>query len=323
MRPSPSWLCGGSVGRAQVVDEAGRRRFHGAFTGGFSAGYFNTVGSKEGMRPCFLGIGCTLNRQATAGCSLAHASSPVCEIHETWHMLVHAAASLQECPWAGSGVERLHSGWAPSQFVSSRANRASNRAQRPEDFMDEEEKEEATRERLAPAAGFDGFGFTAREVEARAGGGESRGAEGQAASAVPGGETALESLLAPVLDSIGEIGCPACHREPCRGTLLSLLSIVACLLWAPSLLFTFAGLYAALVFGLLGGSCAGRIRTAAAAQDGVARGQAAGARTCGSRGGCPQGGTPRRLCTGCGGSHHGGTQRRRCGGGRGRRRRLA
>ncbi|VDM27646.1 unnamed protein product [Hydatigera taeniaeformis] len=26
-------------------------RFHGAFTGGFSAGYFNTVGSKEGFRP--------------------------------------------------------------------------------------------------------------------------------------------------------------------------------------------------------------------------------------------------------------------------------
>ena len=26
----------------------GRRRFHGAFTGGFSAGYFNTVGSEEG-----------------------------------------------------------------------------------------------------------------------------------------------------------------------------------------------------------------------------------------------------------------------------------
>lgn len=29
-------------------DEKGRRRLHGAFTGGFSAGYFNTVGSKEG-----------------------------------------------------------------------------------------------------------------------------------------------------------------------------------------------------------------------------------------------------------------------------------
>ena len=32
----------------QVRDEQGRRRFHGAFTGGYSAGYFNTVGSKEG-----------------------------------------------------------------------------------------------------------------------------------------------------------------------------------------------------------------------------------------------------------------------------------
>lgn len=32
-----------------VTDEQGRRRFHGAFTGGFSAGYYNTVGSKEGM----------------------------------------------------------------------------------------------------------------------------------------------------------------------------------------------------------------------------------------------------------------------------------
>jgi G patch domain-containing protein 1 len=37
--------------RAQeVTDEQGRRRFHGAFTGGFSAGYFNTVGSKVGCR---------------------------------------------------------------------------------------------------------------------------------------------------------------------------------------------------------------------------------------------------------------------------------
>ncbi|XP_028812993.1 G patch domain-containing protein 1 isoform X2 [Denticeps clupeoides] len=35
-----------------VKDEKGRyMRFHGAFTGGFSAGYFNTVGSKEGWAP--------------------------------------------------------------------------------------------------------------------------------------------------------------------------------------------------------------------------------------------------------------------------------
>lgn len=33
-----------------VKDEKGRyQRFHGAFTGGFSAGYFNTVGSQEGQ----------------------------------------------------------------------------------------------------------------------------------------------------------------------------------------------------------------------------------------------------------------------------------
>lgn len=34
-----------------VYDEHGRQRFHGAFTGGFSAGYYNTVGSKEGFTP--------------------------------------------------------------------------------------------------------------------------------------------------------------------------------------------------------------------------------------------------------------------------------
>ena len=31
-----------------VTDSRGRQRFHGAFTGGFSAGFYNTVGSKEG-----------------------------------------------------------------------------------------------------------------------------------------------------------------------------------------------------------------------------------------------------------------------------------
>uniref|UniRef100_A0A1A9VMQ1 G-patch domain-containing protein n=1 Tax=Glossina austeni TaxID=7395 RepID=A0A1A9VMQ1_GLOAU len=34
-----------------VTDDQGKRRFHGAFTGGFSAGYWNTVGSKEGWTP--------------------------------------------------------------------------------------------------------------------------------------------------------------------------------------------------------------------------------------------------------------------------------
>lgn len=60
-----------------VVDENGKRRFHGAFTGGFAAGYWNTVGSKEG--------------------------------------------------------------WQPSEFKSSRHEKASQRVQRPSDFMDEED----------------------------------------------------------------------------------------------------------------------------------------------------------------------------------------
>jgi G patch domain-containing protein 1 len=39
------------VWQQEVLDEQGRRRFHGAFTGGFSAGYYNSVGSKEGWMP--------------------------------------------------------------------------------------------------------------------------------------------------------------------------------------------------------------------------------------------------------------------------------
>eukprot|EP01133_Synstelium_polycarpum_P010202 gene10202-11884_t len=39
------------VWKQEVTDERGRKRFHGAFTGGFSAGFFNTVGSKEGWAP--------------------------------------------------------------------------------------------------------------------------------------------------------------------------------------------------------------------------------------------------------------------------------
>ena len=34
-----------------VYDAQGRRRFHGAWTGGYSAGYYNTVGSAEGWAP--------------------------------------------------------------------------------------------------------------------------------------------------------------------------------------------------------------------------------------------------------------------------------
>lgn len=44
LRALPAW-------KQEVRDEEGRRRFHGAFTGGFSAGFYNTAGSKEGWTP--------------------------------------------------------------------------------------------------------------------------------------------------------------------------------------------------------------------------------------------------------------------------------
>eukprot|EP01031_Cornospumella_fuschlensis_P025382 gene25382-30649_t len=42
---------GSRVKAGAVTDAQGRKRFHGAFTGGFSAGYYNTVGSEEGFKP--------------------------------------------------------------------------------------------------------------------------------------------------------------------------------------------------------------------------------------------------------------------------------
>jgi hypothetical protein len=37
------------IWKQEAKGSDGRKRFHGAFTGGFSAGYYNTVGSKEGI----------------------------------------------------------------------------------------------------------------------------------------------------------------------------------------------------------------------------------------------------------------------------------
>jgi hypothetical protein len=44
--PDPAAQRSLPVHQQVATDEQGRKRFHGAFTGGFSAGYFNTVGSK-------------------------------------------------------------------------------------------------------------------------------------------------------------------------------------------------------------------------------------------------------------------------------------
>ena len=59
-----------------VKDEKGRyQRFHGAFTGGFSAGYFNTVGTKEGQCCCIT----TPVHLFTWSPALTEGSQSVCE----------------------------------------------------------------------------------------------------------------------------------------------------------------------------------------------------------------------------------------------------
>lgn len=60
------------VWEQEVRDEQGRRRFHGAFTGGWSAGYFNTVGSKEGWTPSTF----VSSRKAAAAAGDGHATLP-------------------------------------------------------------------------------------------------------------------------------------------------------------------------------------------------------------------------------------------------------
>ena len=40
-----------SIQEQIATDKQGRRRFHGAFTGGFSAGFYNSVGTLEGWKP--------------------------------------------------------------------------------------------------------------------------------------------------------------------------------------------------------------------------------------------------------------------------------
>jgi hypothetical protein len=52
------------VHQQEVTDEQGRRRFHGAFTGGFSAGYYNTVGSKVRQQQKVVGSSAAAARPA-------------------------------------------------------------------------------------------------------------------------------------------------------------------------------------------------------------------------------------------------------------------
>ncbi|KAJ3660341.1 hypothetical protein Zmor_004793 [Zophobas morio] len=111
-----------------ATDAQGRRRFHGAFTGGFSAGFFNTVGSLEG--------------------------------------------------------------WTPREFKSTRSDKAQSKAQRPEDFMDDEDMGE--------------FGIAPQTVRATSDYSTSKKRKKQVFSDGPiPGEPVLHSLLTSGNETIG------------------------------------------------------------------------------------------------------------------------
>ncbi|OAQ27616.1 hypothetical protein K457DRAFT_156746, partial [Linnemannia elongata AG-77] len=124
----------------EVKDEHGRRRFHGAFTGGFSAGYYNTVGSAEG--------------------------------------------------------------WTPSEFVSSRSNRSNIKSSRPEDFMDEEDKQmlsDATR--ITATDDFGASGSAQRDLARK----RATAMNMQASGSILGtlSDAMIDDLIIPTSESIG------------------------------------------------------------------------------------------------------------------------
>ncbi|KAJ1633391.1 hypothetical protein T492DRAFT_904270, partial [Pavlovales sp. CCMP2436] len=189
--PSRQALATTKPWQQEVLDEQGRQRFHGAFTGGFSAGYYNTAGSAEGWEPAPF----VSERQRRA----------------------RADAAAE-----GGGADDDYSPQQqPSQQQPSQQQR---REAAPEDFMDEEDlagyRKIGTTERFAgiePArpprrtaaaaaltstagggAGPGGgsvagaLGRTLEALDAAGGGG---GGSGIAVGAVPGGLRAGERLL--------------------------------------------------------------------------------------------------------------------------------
>ncbi|CAI5960680.1 unnamed protein product [Closterium sp. NIES-64] len=112
----------------EARDDEGRRRFHGAFTGGFSAGYFNSVGSKE------------------VGADAAVPSPAV--------PLAAAVLLVSLLPqWVAASI-------VPLVALSSARE---VQPQRVEALMDADERHDAQRGAVAAQSAFDTFGFTAAE----------------------------------------------------------------------------------------------------------------------------------------------------------------
>jgi G patch domain-containing protein 1 len=92
-----------------VTDEEGRRR-----QGGFSAGFYNTVGSKEGF---------FMNYQLF--CRYFYLSA----LKMTFYFFITLLTYMP-----------LYTGWAPRTFMSSRKKRAEVKGQTVYSFLDDDEK---------------------------------------------------------------------------------------------------------------------------------------------------------------------------------------
>ncbi|KIZ04923.1 putative G patch domain-containing protein 1 like protein [Monoraphidium neglectum] len=112
------------VHQQEVTDEQGRRRFHGAFTGGFSAGYYNT----EGFTPATF----KSSRTARAG--------------------------------AGDQQQQQEQGQQQQQQGQQGQQQGQQGQHDLDFFLDEDEKEERGRLALALAPDYDTFGDAAAQA---------------------------------------------------------------------------------------------------------------------------------------------------------------
>lgn len=133
--------------KQEVTDERGRKRLHGAFTGGFSAGYICTWRFLVRTYITDLIVIQILQHRRVKGrfASQRFLTLPLSHVYT-----------------------RIHIGWTPATFKSSRADRAKAAPARPEDFMDAEDLAEAEEARkIETNSNFAGLGSVEDELARR------------------------------------------------------------------------------------------------------------------------------------------------------------
>ena len=161
VRPKPI-----AIHEQVVTDDKGRRRFHGAFTGGFSAGYFNSVGSRDGWTPkTFTSL---RSSKVDPGKSTSGASS--------FQQRYEDFMDDEDMSDFGIAPKKLQ---ASSNFYEK--NRTTN-YQKPHGSQDDFEKRNSRLGQISEIF---------------------RGSDQQQKSSIPFGQPVLEQLFVPVRETIG------------------------------------------------------------------------------------------------------------------------